>query len=108
MAAADINFEQSLALHVGEVRALVVHGALPPHPQFFQDFVEVFVFLGGENQSFHDTAMIEVDAAVRAPAYAFVVRDKKNRAALRVQGIEEIENDLLVGGVQVSRWLIGQ
>jgi hypothetical protein len=67
--------EQPLALDLCEMRALVMHGALTLHPHLFQDLVKVFVFLRGENHGFNDTAVIEVDTTVRAPAHALVVRD---------------------------------
>ena len=55
-----------------------------------------------------DAAVLQVDAAIGAAADALVVRDHQDGAALGVEVGEEIEHDLLVGGVEVAGGLVGE
>ena len=57
---------------------------------------------------FDDASVFQVEADVGATAHLFVVSHHQDSTALLVQVGEQIQDDVLVGGVQVAGGLVGQ
>jgi len=79
-------------LHFGIFGRVKMLNYFVARPDVFQNFIEILVFLGGEDEVGFDAAVFEVQPAVGEAADAFVMSDHDDATAFGMKVAQEAED----------------
>jgi hypothetical protein len=95
-------------LHFGVFGRVEMLNDFVARPDVFQNFIEILVFLSGEDEVGFDAAVFEVQPAVGEAADAFVMSDHDDATAFGMKVAQEAEDDALVFRVEVAGGLVSE
>lgn len=101
----DADGKGSVDFHVFELGDLVVFSE---GPEFFEDFVKLFVIGHGKDFARRDFSVMKFDTAVGEASDNGIMRDHDDGAALLMQLTEQAQDDFLVDGVEIAGGFVGE